>query len=360
MVHSLDVGGKCQTFADLEPLDKWAEFNAELNSWEPIPSLVWRRSNIFTGANCPYARDVRVVTWNSQCLFGADVVKSERKILVLCKLMSNNDVVMVQETRDDYHKRLYFEQRFGGTHSFFWNSVEGGTFGGTLICVKKSFMLQFNNVSHVVLIDGRIQQLTLDGNFGNLSIINTHIDPMLTNNQICGVLDTVLANVKDVEHYHTIIAGDFNFELNANDRITLANGHFCGRVGQVARHWVALFGAFSELFQPEYTRSALVSTPAGTASRIDRIYTSLRPFILNDLLVTINTIGTLFNTTGRLSDHIPVAGSFKMFRPSSFFRNRIPNWVCSHPFYPNAIDIAAKTTFVDIDLNDPFVVHKTA
>ena len=121
--------------------------------------------------------------------------------------------------------------------------------------------------------------------------------------------------------------------------------------------WPGIVGHLTELFQPSCTRSAKSTTPAATASRIDRIYSSLRPSMLNDLIVTVQVVGSL-HLLDRLSDHALVEASLSSFSVATSspecIHPRIPRWVSSHPFYPVAVQMSMAAHREDISLLGPW------
>ena len=99
-------------------MDRWATYSLGLDRWLPIPSRFFGVGTTLIG-KVPFARDMKVAIWNSQCMLGNSVQKSARQVAYIFNLINRHDVVTSQETRDDGHKRDYFEERIKSTHICF-------------------------------------------------------------------------------------------------------------------------------------------------------------------------------------------------------------------------------------------------
>eukprot|EP00972_Heterocapsa_arctica_P087592 12915136-Heterocapsa_arctica.AAC.1 len=55
------------------------------------------------------------------------------------------------------------------------------------------------------------------------------------------------------------VLGDFNFEMDLEDRVNLKTGRAGGKAGQLADVWLSKFGSLAELHQSDPTRAPLTT-----------------------------------------------------------------------------------------------------
>ena len=143
----------------------------------------------------------------------------------------------------------------------------------------------------------------------------------------------------------TFFVGDFNFIHKDDRRYDPNNGEEFEEVQDIATHYEQTFINFTELFQPNFTRSPARNPLAGRFSRIDRIYTNIPTPQLTDLHISTDTIGDVY-TPNRPSDHIPVYTKITIQQRRN--PNSIPHHIAAHPAFADNL----KKYRFDIDSND--------
>eukprot|EP00972_Heterocapsa_arctica_P031631 4658563-Heterocapsa_arctica.AAC.1 len=135
------------------------------------------------------------------------------------------------------------------------------------------------------------------------------------------------------------VLGDFNFEMDLEDRVNLKTGRACGKAGQLADAWLSESGSLAELHQSDPTRAPLTIGAIRTASRTYCIYCSLRASVLRDMDISVHAIGSALCAQGRCSDHVPVAALLRSRQKSPcLLVKRIAPWICKHPAFHSYLD----------------------
>lgn len=157
----------------------------------------------------------------------------------------------------------------------------------------------------------------------------------------------------------TILVGDFNF---------LAPGEHTAHVGinthnkppptnqkhqQEAWRWKGIIGTLTELEQPCYTRCGASKEHPSILSRIDRIYTSIPPWMLKSFRIHTELIlkpqKASFET---LSDHgsVGTALSSRTLLPTHL--RPIPSWLTPHPIFASTLNEIELNMGLDDDDDD--------
>ena len=103
-------------------------------------------------------------------------------------------------------------------------------------------------------------------------IVNVHLYPKTECSNILHGIRRYLVDM-GLMQTPTIMAGDFNFDTGIEDRMDKSM-NLCGKPGGAAALFHRLFSnQFSEVFQPDFTRTP-GNSQDGKYSRIDRIYIS--------------------------------------------------------------------------------------
>ena len=90
-------------------------------------------------------------------------------------------------------------------------------------------------------------------------------------------------------------------------------------------------GSWAELFQPDPTRRDVFDGKVRGVARLDRIYTSLSAPVLNDLLVTVSTVGHSVKCFTP-SDNFPVVASVST-RVPALSPTQIPKCIAHHEIF---------------------------
>jgi len=127
-----------------------------------------------------------------------------------------------------------------------------------------------------------------------------------------------------------LLAGDWNFMEVEEGRFKTDGTWGAGDRGQ-SDAFAQCCGSWAELFQPDPTRRDVFDGKVRGVARLDRIYTSLSAPVLNDLLVTVSTVGHAVKCFAP-SDHIPVVASISTRVPAPS-PTQIPKWIAQHELF---------------------------
>jgi hypothetical protein len=241
------------------------------------------------------------------------------------------DIMLVQEAHCGEFKETFTESRIDHSHACFWSSdPHTASTGGVGIIINRRLLAMFGEQPvWEELVRGRIAALRLRGASGGLDIFTVHLEPALPTSGYITQLSLLRAAIKPYAEAHSFLAGDWNFDLDEEDRFDPEAGHFCGRRGEVATWWDRHFGEFLEWYQGDFTRSGSTRTLNKSLSRLDRIYSNLAPADALDWKVSAAIVGALETSAEKLSDHLPVHGRMSKMRRSSQ-SHPIPAWVVQH------------------------------
>ena len=102
-----------------------------------------------------------------------------------------------------------------------------------------------------------------------------------------------------------VLAGDFNFVLEAEDRYRPTQKRFTGQREADGKYFLEHFSDFLEAQQSDYTRQGGRGDHT-VLSRLDRIYFSISPWEANDFNISAGINRDLGGTQEDLSDHFSV------------------------------------------------------
>ena len=286
------------------------------------------------GSVVPYSMQIRGCTWNARGLFCARSDRLEAKLGYLQTLLQSRDVLFIQEAHSADYKYLTLDSLINPTHRTFWSNVPSHpNAGGAGFIVNRSFLSQFRSAVFKELDPGRIVSLFLTGPAGDLLLVDVHLDPPAAR---VPLLRRLHRHVQGYHGAHVLLAGDFNFVSEMEDRFNCATGTFTGNRGNDSDLFAQLFNNFTELYQSDFTHRAYVEATDQTYARLDRIYSSLSPVLLHDLNVSVATHNATSAPRFDLSDHIPVCFFLRPTRTSSAHRS-ISAWIPRHPLWPRAV-----------------------
>ena len=113
-----------------------------------------------------------------------------------------------------------------------------------------------------------------------------------------------------------MLAGDWNFDTCVEDRVDPISGEFVGKPSCEYDLWKNTFRcSFVALYQGDWTRAA---GHGFAQSRLDRIFSSLHPVTLSDMVVATEIVG-LSRFDKDLSDHKPVCALLRPKTHQSLF-----------------------------------------
>ena len=189
--------------------------------------------------------------------------------------MQRSDIVFVQEAHCGAHVEDDFMHEFRLTHRCWVSGVpENHRAGGIFIGCKHKFLETFTSITEVFIEQGRIFGIDLVGADGNLKLFNLHMEPCLKTHLRIDLLSRLMEACRHTAMNRCIVAGDFNFVLEAQDRYKPTLKGFTGQREAEGEYSLQQFKGFLEAQQTEYTRRG--GRGANTVlSRLDRIYRSI-------------------------------------------------------------------------------------
>lgn len=247
-------------------------------------------------------------------------------------MASKYDVIAVQEAHDDGECGRHLQQLLRQSHTCFWNPLDAsGRAGGTAMLGKRHLLQFFDEVECHNVVPGRYQLLSAEGRLGCLQVVNVHLEPAASECDHHRHLEQLRARCYGPCEAAVYILGDFNFETCAGDRVNMLTGQPCGTPGRLAELWDNSFGGYAELHQPDPSRAPRPGGSVSTASRIDRVHSSLQSSVLCDFAIDVRTVGAAFQSFTRLSDHVAVTCTIavRRKRPSQFGKP-VAQWICKH------------------------------
>ena len=221
----------------------------------------------------PFEHSLSACTWNTQGLFCHNFKLAERKNTYAADLCRKCDLVGMQEAHcgKKLDRRLDYELRH--ECKIWWSSCPGHrNYGAVVLSTRKSFLQNFSTENLFVYEQGRITKLSLSGLKGTLNIFAVHMDHNADPPNRLEQLRSIKGFVSDKATAHTLLLGDWNFDLESSDRADMVTGEYSGRVGVKAGVWAKLFPEFVEWFQSDFTR---VGDSQLSRSNLEPIFPSL-------------------------------------------------------------------------------------
>ena len=195
--------------------------------------------------------------------------------------MNDRQIGVISETHST--KRIadpYAQYLSGRGFQSFWNHEnyqegENRLSNGVCIIIRKSFLQKFHYQEQTNIWNGHITRTRLITLAGHTLDIYGCYFPARTRTQRREAMQRLQAALNP--QAHSLIMGDFNFVIKGGDRFTFT-GNQAGwqtEADPEALTWNRIFrrnSAISEIYQPRTTYQCTTRT-----SRLDRIYSSLRP-----------------------------------------------------------------------------------
>ena len=219
----------------------------------------------------PFTGDFSASTWNTQALFAASTHKHFQKRNRARALILKSDFVCFQETHAQEGRTLAF--KLPDHHCAIW--ANGTTRqAGIGIVLKHSFLRMFDTVDPVhdfeVIENGRAATLHLRGPYGNLDIVCVYLDAT-SSAERCRTMRKVGGRISPRSTALTVLAGDFNFVVNATDRWSTQGERWAdngdGKDTEVLEECILHPFGLHEWEQSHHTCDA-----SGARARLDRIY----------------------------------------------------------------------------------------
>ena len=117
----------------------------------------------------PFSDDISIWSWNARRLFGVDHYNAKQKQDKVRWARNNFDIVFVQESHCGDYLEDTFVHEFVLTHRCWPFPVPGNhAAGGLLIFCKLVFSSIFQEIEEVVIDQGRIAGLEMQGDDGAL------------------------------------------------------------------------------------------------------------------------------------------------------------------------------------------------
>lgn len=243
------------------------------------------------------------------------------------RLLSQHDIVLLQEVRGAEAVVGRAIRRYAATHTGWSSTRVDGTSGGVVILVSNAIVAQATEVEATPLIHGRVLRLTLKrGVTDRLDLVNVHNEG-LSNHDRAAILTDFRASERLRSQYNAarlLCGGDFNLDASHSEvtHVTAA-----GRVHTHPRtrdrlRWNNILAPLVEAAPEAETRFAPVSPPRhGDARRgdttrqhseglvgstIDLWFIDLHPLLASQMCITAAAYPYTAHR-GTMSDHVPIA-----------------------------------------------------
>ena len=299
-----------------------------------VSSKYWAPA-AYTNQFYPFEGSLSICTWNSRGLFTVDLNLCRDKLEVAFELAARHDILVIQEAHcgKDYH--IHFGDKVKQTHTCWWSATsDDSATGGIGICVKRNLLHQFATSSFRTIEAGRIASLFLDGLQGRLEIFCVHLDFHTSAGKRVQQIQKIAKCVRNPEECHSLLAGDWNFDLETTDRFEPKTAEFIGKVNKDADWWNRLLHPIlCEWHQEDYTRSGGHGQPQ---SRLDRIYSTFAIPTIVDMRLYVS-IDPKWPSHSTISDHKPVCARFGPICATGPFPKPIPLWVTKHASWPKFV-----------------------
>ena len=314
-----------------------------------------------------FGGDYRGMTWNAQGFFCAAMASYSKKRQFVQRLLERTDFVVLTETHGTTGSQEQFEP-IQGTEAFWAEGTSAR--GGVGIIVKTEFLAQFRRKPPVWqrIEAGRLACLRLEGDKGNLDVLaayfptgrkrrlaaevdgsavyDDHQDELSLRSQREALTRRIRAWLHPGRL--TVVAGDFNFLQEREDRWRKEDADFSGhRDLAEAQHWRPALQAtpgLREIWQPAATHDGPISR-----ARLDRAYSTGHIADQLDRIVG----ATVLEWRKDLSHHRPLAFS-RISPPSKASGDRsIPENVIRHPAWAPRVAARMQEMGKAADLRTP-------
>ena len=229
--------------------------------------------------NQPYSGDWSASSWNGQGLLASEAMKQHSKMRRARELSRAHDITGLQETHGRTGK-MEAVRAIPGTRMFWSNGAEGEA--GVGLWIKQAFIDRVcgpGNVGEFIEVEkgrGAIWRGGgKDGKF-QISVVYLHTGNSVGTRERQRTLQKVMDEMAKYGTAMSILLGDFNFVTNLEDRMGGEEKKFTGGSDNAeAKQWQEMLKKMNmeELEQHQYTYRF-----EETRSRIDWIYTIIRPF----------------------------------------------------------------------------------
>ena len=244
-------------------------------------------------------------------------------------IASAHDFLILTETRET-KERLQF--LLGKLHNGmqYKSSAISQFEGGVGILIKETFLRKFRSVRWTVIEQGRMARLELDGPAGSLHIYAVYLHPSNKVSQAASIrkLSSVLKS--DI---HNIVSGDFNFVMQAYDRISKTDAECTGSRELDCSSSKVWQNALNGIPLNDFEQNRFTYEGSWGWSKLDRAYTNTHPAILATKHTACNTL----SHPRHLSDHNPLSFTIKnLSQPTS--SSKVPAWIASHAEYTHEVE----------------------
>ena len=271
-------------------------------------------------------------TWNCRSLFGGHRrPKTHRaRMQLLGKLMDKHDAVCLQEIRGSPSDVAVLGNELD-KHVVFSSHTSGGRGGGVAWVVSKNFMKRFNSAVSRPIVHGRVLQLMLQGEKGNLNLTTVHLEPSWSDAYKKEVLKLINSS-SDSDSTISIVSGDFNVVDAEEGRFHPRNGSWTTTDRSFSKWFSSAFPRWIELHQDSFTHQTIQSDEVYCLSRIDKAYIDLPELELMDAKPIAGVAGNPFHVS-EVSDHLPVMFRLDCPRQGPPARKVIPMWLIKNPVF---------------------------
>jgi hypothetical protein len=305
-----------------------------------------------------------VCTWNTASLFGAFSSAAARvamKRQLHCRLLRDNLVVYAQETRGaagDLASLPLSHRHFGS-----FRDVDGdfctSRAGGVVTSIHDSIINRTTYIYEQIIAAGRCLALFLSGPLFAFIFINIHMNPQWNLRQKKHVLASAAKFIAKFPAAILFMGGDWNFIHGDDRRMNLQSGIEAEGNDPISHAFEEAFPHLTELSQPNFTRSSnihAIASPTNTLSRIDRLYTNLPAADLFDIVVLVDTVGSILDAH-RPSDHLPVVA--RLAAPSRRSGPaRIPQHIVTHPLFASHLSELYTDDLYSLPVDQALIVSK--
>ena len=222
----------------------------------------------------PFMGDIRGCHWNAQALFTVNPVRESSKQGYANQLFNDKDFIGLVETHSNEGKVAAANLRRDCVT--LWSHGTDAQ-AGISLWIKKEFLKNFNPITDdnwTTVVQGRVAKLALDGPNGALDIFVAYMTSgsdqtaKLERKQQIGLIKD---HMRDKSEALTVLAGDFNFVSNKDDRISKSDGNSSGdRDKEESELFNRIFVDQHRLFELEQDNFTHACSQA--RSKIDRAY----------------------------------------------------------------------------------------
>jgi len=182
--------------------------------------------------------------------------------------------------------------------------------------------------------------VALSGLEGTLLIANIHIEPKESHSRKITLMRHINDTVYDTNFSHNILCGDVNITAADEGVYNFSNRCHTFNTRTLCQAWNEIFTQYTDISSGEFThRTRSADGKLVDASRVDRIFTSLAPALLQDFEPKCGAMSDITDVNIP-SDHIPFFVKFCKCSSPPSGASAIASWVPGHFLFLGALEEA--------------------